>query len=166
MFNRLFGRTGVLRQNGITAVLATHATHRLSFADSIIILDSHGRLVTDHGMYLSSIGAKSSAQDHEQERIVPVANTTTQEVLDNVCEETVADADKTRSAGDWTTYIHYFQSCGWVDAICFGFGLCGFAVCMRIPGMAPPAGATRLNKQTSADVYSRCLDHLLDSRCT
>lgn len=138
MFNRLFGRTGLFRGNGITVVLATHAAHRLSFADNIIALDSHGHLVTDHGKYLSSIAIEISPQDDESKSVEPVVDSTLRGLLDDESDEIVADTDEKRSAGDWTTYVHYFESCGWVSTICFGCGLCGFAIFMRMPGMIPP----------------------------
>jgi ABC-type multidrug transport system ATPase subunit len=143
IFNRLLGRTGLLRKNGITVVLVTHAAHRLPFANVIIVLDGQGHLaeqgtfqhLMDRGTYLPSITAKFSIRDEENETVEPVITAGLLESLDDGCEEAAADTDRTRSAGDWTTYVHYFRSCGWVNTICFGCGLAGFAVFMRVPGM-------------------------------
>jgi ATP-binding cassette subfamily C (CFTR/MRP) protein 1 len=44
-FDRLFTHTGILCKNNIAVVLVTFAADRLSFADSIIVLDSEAYLV-------------------------------------------------------------------------------------------------------------------------
>ncbi|KAL6360528.1 hypothetical protein LRP88_06234 [Fusarium phalaenopsidis] len=45
VFSRVFGRDGLLRKNGTTIVLATHAVHRLPESDFVIALDKGGRLI-------------------------------------------------------------------------------------------------------------------------
>ena len=137
IFNRLFGRTDVFSKHGVTVVLATHATHRLSFADKIIVPDGHGHLIEGpyHDRCLPSIPAKVSLKNDEQESVEPTIEAIIREPFDSEREEVVPDIDSTRSAGDWTTYVHYFQSCGWLNTICFACGLCSFAVFMRMPGM-------------------------------
>ena len=142
IFNRLFARTGVFRKHGVTVVLATHATHRLSFANKTIVLDGQGHLIEGphHGRYLPSIAAKASLKNDEQESVEPAIEATIREPLDSEREEVVPDIDSMRSAGDWSTYVHYFRSCGWLNTTCFACGLCSFAVFMRMPGMIPSTG--------------------------
>ncbi|RSM15280.1 hypothetical protein CEP52_000842 [Fusarium oligoseptatum] len=45
VFSRVFGRDGLLRKNGTTIILATHAVHRLPESDFVIALDKGGRLI-------------------------------------------------------------------------------------------------------------------------
>jgi ATP-binding cassette subfamily C (CFTR/MRP) protein 1 len=46
VFNRVFGKNGLLRKMAVTVVLATHATHFARYADRILVI-SDGRLVED-----------------------------------------------------------------------------------------------------------------------
>ena len=143
IFNRLLGRTGLCRTNGMAVVLVTHAAHRLPFADAILVLDSQGHLVEqgtfqhlmDRGKYLPSLNAKFSTQDEGNESVELAIADDFSTSLDDGYDEVPAEIDSTRSAGDWTTYVHYFASCGWVNTISFICGLAGFAVFMRMPGM-------------------------------
>jgi len=109
----------------------------LAFADKIIVLDKRGHLIEDshHGRYLPSVVAKVSSKNDGPESSEPAIEATIWETFDSEREEVVPDTDSMRSAGDWTTYVHYFQSCGWLNTICFACGLCDLAVFMRMPGI-------------------------------
>lgn len=154
IFNRLLGRTGLCRANGMAVVLVTHAAHRLPFADAILVLDNQGRLVEqgtfqhlmDHGKYLPSIAAKFSTQDEGSESVEPAITDGFFTLLDDEHDEILAETDPTRSAGDWTTYMQYFASCGWTNTICFVCGLACFAVFMRMPGMISSMSSESLYK--------------------
>ena len=66
IFSRLLGKNGLLRRLHTTVILVTHAAHRLSYADDIIVLSDQGTvldqgkfgdLIMNNG-YVSGLGAR------------------------------------------------------------------------------------------------------------
>ena len=45
IFNQLLGKSGLFRQLGTTALLATHAVHKLSYLDHVVALSGNGRII-------------------------------------------------------------------------------------------------------------------------
>jgi ATP-binding cassette subfamily C (CFTR/MRP) protein 1 len=139
---RLFGRDGLFRRHSVTVVLVTHAANRWSYADHIVVLNAHGQLVEqgrfqhlmNNGKYLPAVAHKFS-KERDIDRTAEVqASPGRPDTRGAGKDGSIADTDHSRSAGDWSTYIHYFRSCGWMNSICFICGLCSFAVFMRMPG--------------------------------
>ncbi|KAL4722768.1 hypothetical protein ACLX1H_010006 [Fusarium chlamydosporum] len=50
IFTQVFGKDGLLRKNGTTIILATHAVNRLPESDFVVVLDKGGRLI-EQGTY-------------------------------------------------------------------------------------------------------------------
>ncbi|KAG8669721.1 hypothetical protein FPOAC2_09062 [Fusarium poae] len=50
IFTQVFGKDGLLRKNGTTIILATHAVNRLPESDFVVVLDKGGKLV-EQGTY-------------------------------------------------------------------------------------------------------------------
>ncbi|KAH8881831.1 putative ABC multidrug transporter [Thozetella sp. PMI_491] len=127
VFDGLFGQFGLLRAQGTTSVLATHADHLLPFADYIVVLDSSGSVV-DQGTFdaLNSPQGPlhrfnvSSARASEPDRSGSKEGTTNFKplaALDDPAEKTVDD--NTRRLGDRAVYKYYFQSTGIRNVIIF-----------------------------------------------
>ncbi|KAL7953907.1 hypothetical protein V8C34DRAFT_320442 [Trichoderma compactum] len=78
IFHRLWGSNGLLRRLQATVVLATHATHRLWYADQIFVLSAEGvpleqgtldGLIASNG-YIASVysGLESNGQDSQEDK--------------------------------------------------------------------------------------------------
>lgn len=142
IFTRLLGRNGLLKKNEVTVILVTHAAHRLSYADNIIILNEDGRVseqgtyqhLVQHGTYIRSLLIQQKIQSEiadAEETSTKVGSFRTPAQTDEIAR---AAADINRPVGDWQTYLFYARSCGWINTICFTIGMIGFGVFMRMPG--------------------------------
>lgn len=118
IFLRLLGSSGVLRKSGTTVVLATHAVHRLSYADHIIALDINGSICEqgtfDQIMaisgYISSMAARYMRQEksvHKQDGNMFVwTEAATSDAVDAMVE-------LQRPVGNVAVYKYYFDSVGY-----------------------------------------------------
>ncbi|KAM5374183.1 hypothetical protein ACJZ2D_006643 [Fusarium nematophilum] len=76
VFSRVFGTDGLLRKNGTTIILSTHAVHRLPESDFVIALDKDGRVVEQgtfpdlrsRGGYVKSLDISSHFKEQEEEK--------------------------------------------------------------------------------------------------
>lgn len=129
MFRRLLGPSGLLKRSRTTVILVTHAVHRLPSADLIVCLDADGR-VREQGSYgalASSNGYVRSLQAHVKQQQGPIdlrESHPTVEPTDTTLIVNRAvpipdqsdDPDSARRTGDWSTYKHYFGSCGYLSS--------------------------------------------------
>ncbi|UPX10075.1 uncharacterized protein EKO05_0000747 [Ascochyta rabiei] len=118
VFNRTFGRTGLLRKRGATALVCTHAVRYLSFADHVIVLSTHGNII-EQGPYSSlkhckeAIGVLRSETSKAALEAVNTDNLTQpSETSCHPADDTITEAldDRSRQLGDWNVYKHYFNS--------------------------------------------------------
>lgn len=139
IFVHLFGQSGLLRTEGVTVLLATHAVHRLSYADYVYALDEHGtvmeegsaRTLLTQGSRLSRLTQQKSEAEPTQEQGVPP---TIKEIAEQL--QTVPDSGLSgRHIGDLRVQAHYFAACGWINITVFGALIVGFAVFERFGGM-------------------------------
>jgi ABC-type multidrug transport system fused ATPase/permease subunit len=136
IFRRLFGRSGPLKRLRTTVVMVTHAVHRLTYADLIVSLDASG-CVAEQGSYASLINSNGyvhgldvrfkteerqmpeteTADDtlEATKRIekTPAAPTAVSNIIEND-DENVQNLK--RRTGDWSTYKHWFKSCGYLSS--------------------------------------------------
>ena len=138
VFSRVFGKTGLLRQTGTTAILATHGSkahyptlsltnnpvNRLPEANHIIILGAEGRVLeqgpfnslTSSGEYVQNIAQiqynNGSAGPENNDERVPRAVPEPMPVSNT--------PGNTRQTGDWRIYKYYFLSLGWINLFIFG----------------------------------------------
>lgn len=116
VLTRVFGPTGLIRELGITAVLATHATSRLDVADKIIVMDAHGRI------------AKQGPPEAVPEAAITPAESTDMTIADSpkTAEDDDSDTEsKTeRQVGDFSVYKFYFRSLGVVNFCTFALIVC------------------------------------------
>lgn len=137
VFDRLFGSSGVLRRLKTTCVIATHAIDILPFADQIIALDSHGRIVehgtfrelNSRGGYISSFSLSvrdTSAYAEDSEHNIPALAKEEALLIDEL-------ADQKRQTGDFTLYAYYLKAAGWLSSSLFLFYSCLLAFFETFP---------------------------------
>jgi len=140
IFTRLLGREGLLRGSGATILLATHAAHRLSYADKIVALNSQGSVseqgtfsdLMKTGGYTFNITTRHTKEaEHKQ---IKDAQLVRDAGLDD-STHTNAVNDLTRSVGDLQVYKYYFASVGYGNAALFLALMASHAVFFRSSGM-------------------------------
>lgn len=143
IFSRLLGKSGLLRRLGTTAILVTHAAHRLSYADNIIALTNQGT-ISEQGKfgdlmaasgYVASLAARHISEDSDapqEEAAIAKAK-----IGDDTARQNAAD-DIHRPIGNWTTYKYYFTSAGWRNVgIWTGLMIC-YSMLLQFPGTGFP----------------------------
>ena len=130
VFNQVFGPRGLLRSNGATAILVTHATKFLSSADHIVALNREGRIVEqgtfedlkDAKGYLQSLDVQSYKEDHSM-----LSDYTRDDLPQKLDNPTQVITSPTQPKG---IYSFYLYSVGWLNfAIC-----CAIASCLALTG--------------------------------
>ena len=121
IFTALLGKEGLFRTMGTTVLLATHAVHRLSYADHIIALDPSGRIIQQGSFeevkstgYVQSLSVKTKTEERS-----PTGDKNIPEMAKVMPSMSVADeeidlrtADLNRQTGDIAVYKHYFGATG------------------------------------------------------
>lgn len=133
VFNRVFGRDGLLRKLNATVVLATHSVKRLPQADLILVLEQDGTLVQQgsfdelnaSGLYIQEmelrLADESSGRDDE-----PVDMKEQGDGKD--IPSAAAAVDETRKTGDWMIYKYYARALGPLGLAFFIFLVAGTSV--------------------------------------
>ncbi|CAM1508146.1 Fc.00g049940.m01.CDS01 [Cosmosporella sp. VM-42] len=114
VFDQVFGNDGLLRKNGTTAILATHAVHRLPESDFIIALGQGGRIVDQgvwndlrsRGGYIESLDISGSLHDEGDEPAeekVPVSKAKSNKLAPGI------EADD-EPPSDTSVFKYYFQA--------------------------------------------------------
>ncbi|KAJ5701344.1 hypothetical protein N7488_008892 [Penicillium malachiteum] len=125
IFMKLLSKQGLFRRMGTTVLLATHAVHRLAYADLIIAMDSQGTIAEQGTLeeleandgYVSLLKARyrSDSDDgtatHQEPQTVQLATTELEETPEI---ETVA-AELSRQNGDLSLYAYYLGSVHWAS---------------------------------------------------
>ena len=138
IFTRLLGKQGLLRRRGVTVLLASHAAHRLSYADGIIALGADGAVAEEgtfaelmnRGGYVSSLTARHKEESEDGEVQIPAAQDT--KPLNTAEEPHPGEA--VRPLGDVKIYRHYFAAAGWLNIAAFFVLITSFAFFSRFPG--------------------------------
>ncbi|RDW80787.1 p-loop containing nucleoside triphosphate hydrolase-12 [Coleophoma crateriformis] len=131
VFNSVLGSYGLLRQGGITTVLATNSVRNISLANHIIILGPDGKIIdqgTYHDLvhassYLESLNTRQSTlNESEPERTAD--DTVPELVVAGTASRAIGIDDRRKS--DLATYRFYINSVGWVTwwvfvLLCSGF---------------------------------------------
>jgi ATP-binding cassette subfamily C (CFTR/MRP) protein 1 len=156
IFSRLLGRRGLLRDFGTTVLLATHAAHRLSYADKIIVLDAKGSVceqgsfskLMKAGGYVSSLAARHTIEaDVKQKEMV----TLTKNAESSDPAQANAADDLNRPVGDWSIYKYYFAAAGYSNtALLLGL-LASFAFFLQFPGIVDPCRTLSTTPTTEND---------------
>ncbi|RBA08624.1 hypothetical protein FPRO05_06904 [Fusarium proliferatum] len=116
IFTRVFGKDGLLRKNGTTVILATHAVNRLPESDFVVVLERGGRLVeqgTYHELrsgngYIHDLDI-SSHDDHDDQ---PSAKTKPGEESDKTDNKGAVEDEPTEVPSDRSVFMYYFKANG------------------------------------------------------
>ncbi|CAG7565483.1 unnamed protein product [Fusarium equiseti] len=116
IFTQVFGKEGLLRKNGTTIILATHAVNRLPESDFVIVLDKGGKLI-EQGTYSDLRSGEgyihnldiSSHEEHDQ--------TEPEAKVEHEKEKTEAktqapEEEPTEVPSDRSVFMYYFNSNG------------------------------------------------------
>ncbi|CAK44606.1 P-loop containing nucleoside triphosphate hydrolase protein [Aspergillus niger ATCC 13496] len=125
LFQSLFARKGIFRRLGTTVLLATHAVHRLSYADHIVVMKSDGTIAEQGTLselkagrgYIASLKShnKEETKDGiELQRKKALGVTHAGSEQDN-CVDTIEE-ELTRQSGDLSLYLYYFGSVHWASS--------------------------------------------------
>jgi ATP-binding cassette subfamily C (CFTR/MRP) protein 1 len=125
VFKSLFSRTGLFRRMGTTVLLATHAVHRLSYADHIVALKSDGSIseqgtlseLKTNGGYLALL--KTQYKDHEKDLPNPQGQKSPKIVNNDPNQEShigAMEGKLSRQNGDVGLYLYYFGSVHWASS--------------------------------------------------
>lgn len=154
VWKEVFGASGLLRKNGVTAVLATHALHLVDNTDSIILLGDSGpgsviqgtmeQLKTDtklgdlistsHGSHESAATGMGSADGSQKSEMTATA----------VARVDDAEADLLRKTGDSSLYLYYLKTVDWASLV-------GFVVTGALCALWPVLGQLWLMRWTEAN---------------
>ena len=137
IFFRLLGRNGILRTLGMTVLLATHAAHRLSWADHIVALASDGSVseqgtfeqLRHNGGYVSSLLARHRSENREAVDEAPDRHH-----ISSNDYQTIAAVEPVRPLGDLQVYRYYFTAVGWGKSFAFLALMISFAFFSFFPG--------------------------------
>lgn len=126
VFVNLFGRKGLFRRAGITAILVTHAVARLPYADHIIALNAAGQVAEQgkfedlkhSGGYVEGLATKhkyesGSGGSEDVEKITPDGKRISPPAAVQKKGIQSEKDDLGRRIGEWSTYKYYFGSIGW-----------------------------------------------------
>lgn len=111
VLTRVFGPSGLVRELGIIAILATHATGRLEVADKVIVMDSQGHIVKQGPPDV--VSAEASTKGEIQMTLAETKN--------NEPKPEEENEQKDRQVGDVSVYKFYFRSLGAVRFATFAF---------------------------------------------
>ncbi|CAI7570859.1 unnamed protein product [Penicillium viridicatum] len=116
ILENLFADHGSIKRSRRTVIMATNSAHHLLYADNVIALDEHGRII-QHGSYsdlISSSGYIRMLSDGVNQ--VNTSRSPGFVLNDETLRELNLDdqhTDLSRRTGDWTVYRFYFQNIGW-----------------------------------------------------
>ncbi|KAH8821942.1 ABC transporter-like protein [Xylogone sp. PMI_703] len=125
IFQRVFGLQGLLRRNGTTVILATHAVNFLPWADHIVVLDRTGTITeqgsfnelnSETGSYVRSFNLSRESGSLENDETESISPLKPREVSINSVEAT---EDKTSQTEDISTYKYYFSAAGLANTLLF-----------------------------------------------
>ncbi|KAK6073944.1 ABC transporter [Seiridium cupressi] len=141
--DNVFGRNGILRSKGMSAVLATHAVRILQLVDEVLLMGKDGKII-DSGTYeqlaerhqyfvqrqvLDSSDSPGVVETPVQGKELEVSLGEYQTQL-----QTRVD-DLRRRKGDWRSYGFYLGSMGWLNFSIFVMGALFYVVFTAIFGV-------------------------------
>ncbi|KAM0819840.1 hypothetical protein AB5N19_05656 [Seiridium cardinale] len=137
----VFGLGGLLKANGITAILVTHATQLLAQADLIIALDSKGHILkqgppeqfNDRNKNFSELQSIVSASEQTLEK---AANQKASELEPSKPVVPLGEKSvdpETQRLGDGSVYKYYFSTFGWPKTVVFFALEITLVFCIKFP---------------------------------
>ncbi|KAJ5248923.1 hypothetical protein N7468_000374 [Penicillium chermesinum] len=128
IFARLFSNNGIFRRLGTTVLLATHAVHRLSYADQVIVMSNKG-LIAEQGTlaeleksggYVSLLRAQyRETQSDDEENTRVDKSTVALAASEQATGRDTMEEELKRGNGDISLYTYYFKSVHWASSATF-----------------------------------------------
>lgn len=123
VFMQVFGEQGLLKQNSTAVVLATHAVHRLPFADHVIVLSQAGYVIEQgtfnalrrHGNYVKELNIAEPLRD-DTEDVTEIRSSIIEDYSSANGNEKTEHEDRP-SVSDRSAFKYYFASLGMVNAV-------------------------------------------------
>ena len=149
IFRKLFGRFGPLKRLKTTVILVTHAVHRLPSADLIVSLGANGR-VTEQGSYTKLINQdgyvhsldvrfKQEPAQQVEEDSEPASDPQDPHkgfpINDKAEEDENGAQSQSRRTGEWCTYKHWLQSCGYISSALSVLWAILWNISAQVPGV-------------------------------
>ncbi|UPK94751.1 hypothetical protein LCI18_005686 [Fusarium solani-melongenae] len=115
VFSRVFGRDGLLRKNGTTIILATHAVHRLPESNFVIALDKGGRLIEQGtfsglrsgGGYVESLDISSHFDESDSD---PSSSSDSPSEPKRPESQPQQQKDEAEPPSDRSVFMYYFKA--------------------------------------------------------
>ncbi|KFY61345.1 hypothetical protein V497_03025 [Pseudogymnoascus sp. VKM F-4516 (FW-969)] len=135
--DRIFSPNGLVRQLGMTVVLATHATWLLPLADHIVVLSSSGTIEKQgclEGLGLRTTGVHddvAGGHDADHQTSVTGEPTNTIPLTKSIPRNDAADIN--RRTGDLTIYKYYWKSIGLKNGLIYLALYVGYVFFYKFP---------------------------------
>ncbi|KAF6819357.1 ABC multidrug transporter [Colletotrichum sojae] len=130
VFRNLIGSDGLLRNTDTTVVLVSSDSHRIPYADDVVLLNEHGQIkVGEHANLEALKTASATRRDTGAEAGSGDADRTAETAIGALEEQ----ADATRQLGDWSMYAFYARAAGWFSLSMFIGFMVAFAVFDAFP---------------------------------
>ncbi|KAI5461452.1 P-loop containing nucleoside triphosphate hydrolase protein [Mariannaea sp. PMI_226] len=118
VFTRVFGEHGLLRKNGTTIILATHAVHRLPESDHVITLDQLGRIAEQgsfpslrmHGGYIESLDISSHFGEENKEEPSPSSDSNSNVQTSTTTSQSTDTEQEQPLYSDSSVLFYYFKA--------------------------------------------------------
>lgn len=132
---QVFGRNGILRANGSSVVLATHALQILEHADQVFLMGKTGNFI-DSGTY-EQLARRHESLSQRQALGLEVSQSMESTHRTNEIETTLGDFrnelhtrvdDLSRQKGNWRSYIFYLGALGWLNFFMFALSAVFYVV--------------------------------------
>ncbi|KAF5660407.1 major facilitator family transporter-associated [Fusarium heterosporum] len=116
IFTQVFGKEGLLRKNGTTVILATHAVNRLLESDFVIVLGKGGRVVEQgtfsdlrsQGGYIQNLDISS----HDENNNHSSTDAKPTQELEKIETRSQAQEEPAEIPSDRSVFMYYFKSNG------------------------------------------------------
>ncbi|RSL69474.1 hypothetical protein CEP54_002250 [Fusarium duplospermum] len=115
VFGRVFGRDGLLRKNGTTIILATHAVHRLPESDFVLALEKGGRLIEQGtfsdlrsgGGYVESLDISSHFDESDSDSFSSTESPSEPKRSESQPQQ---QKDEAEPPSDRSVFMYYFKA--------------------------------------------------------
>ncbi|KAF5020200.1 hypothetical protein F66182_7765 [Fusarium sp. NRRL 66182] len=143
LVTNIFGETGIIRSQGMSAVVATHAVQILRSADQVFLMDQDGQVI-DSGSYQELAERQQYFSEHQKTN--PTAPASPKDIASQSQELEASRGeyearlqakvdDLRRKKGDWNSFIYYLGAMGWLGLFLFVTGTVLYVVLNAIFGV-------------------------------
>ncbi|KAH8671415.1 ABC transporter [Xylariales sp. PMI_506] len=115
---RVFGADGLIRKLGMAAILATHSVSLCAIADQTIILNGQGQIIQQSSPEnMASLAPQLAGDDGSS---ASSGNSPPPKISAGETQDSSTTRDDKRQVGDFSIFLYYFSSLGWLSFALFG----------------------------------------------